>query len=34
VLVVADWMQLSTEIDSFRGALLQAESVARLGRRS
>ena len=34
VLVVADWMQLSTEIDSFRGAWLQAESVARLGRRS
>jgi len=34
VLVVADWMQLSTEIDSFRGAWLQQESVARLGRRT
>lgn len=34
VLVVSDWMQLSTEIDSFRGALLQQESVARLGQRT
>jgi hypothetical protein len=34
VLVVNDWMKLSTEIDSFRGAQLQEESVARLGRRS
>lgn len=34
VLVVDDWMQLSTEIDSFRGAWLQQESVARLGRRA
>lgn len=34
VLVVADWMQLSTEIDSFRGAWLQQESVARLSRRT
>lgn len=33
VLVVDDWMKLSTEIDSFRGAQLQEESVARLGRR-
>jgi hypothetical protein len=34
VLVVSDWMQLSTEIDSFRGAWLQQESKARLGRRA
>jgi hypothetical protein len=34
VLIVADWMKLSTEIDTFRGAWLQEESVARLGRRS
>lgn len=34
VLVVDDWMQLSTEIDSFRGAWLQKESNARLGRRT
>ena len=33
VLVVPDWMQLSTEIDTFRGAWLQKESTARLGRR-
>ena len=33
VLVVSDWMRLSTEIDSFRGAWLQQESIARLGRR-
>jgi hypothetical protein len=31
--MVSDWMQLSTEIDSFRGARLQEESLARLGRR-
>jgi len=34
VLMVPDWMQLSTEIDSFRGVSLQKESVARLGRRT
>ena len=33
VLMVADWMQLSTEIDSFRGAWMQAESLARLKQR-
>lgn len=33
VLMVADWMQLSTEIDSFRGVWLQAESLARLKQR-
>ncbi len=34
VLMVPDWMQLSTEIDTFRGAWLQKESFARLGRRT
>ena len=33
VLMVSDWMQLSTEIDSFRGTWLQAESLARLKQR-
>jgi hypothetical protein len=33
VLMVADWMQLSTEIDSFRGTWMQAESLARLKQR-
>ena len=33
VLMVPDWMQLSTDIDTFRGAWLQKESVARLERR-
>jgi hypothetical protein len=34
VLMVPDWMELSTDIDTYRGALLQKESVARLGRRT
>jgi hypothetical protein len=33
VLMVPDWMQLSTDIDTFRGTWLQKESVARLERR-
>jgi hypothetical protein len=33
VLLVPDWMQLSTDIDSFRGTWLQKESVARIERR-
>ena len=33
VLLVPDWMQLSTDIDTFRGVWLQKESVARIERR-
>jgi hypothetical protein len=33
VLMVPDWMQLSTDIDTFRGTWLQKESVARIKRR-
>ena len=33
VLMVPDWMQLSTDIDTFRGTWLQKESVARIERR-
>jgi len=33
VLMVPDWMQLSTDIDTFRGVWLQKESVARIERR-
>ena len=33
VLMVPDWMQLSTDIDTFRGTWLQKESVARIKQR-
>jgi hypothetical protein len=33
VLMVPDWMQLSTDIDTYRGTWLQKESVARIKRR-